>query len=220
MTRRRRILLAVAAVVFLAGAAGGVTAFWLETGRHLVHPKNWGVVVPDHVWRSGQIHPRLVEDVLREHEIEVIVDLTLDTETEEAAVHERAVARELDIRKVDLVSLDGRGVGDPLDYVVALQEMARARDEGTRLLIHCAGGSERTGGIVASYRMLYEGWDGQKAWAEYLSFRKHPPETDALVDFVNEHLPEIARRLVASGDLERAPARLPRFGPRSGDETP
>ena len=213
MSWRRKLVITVAALVFLGGATGGIIAFWLDSGRHMVHPKNWGTVVPGQIYRSGQIHERIIEDVLREHEIEVIVDLTQDDPADETQETERLAAEALGIRKVDLVALDGYGVGAPGDYIVALQEMARARKNGTKLLIHCAGGSERTGGTCAMYRILYEGWDGQQAWAEYLSYRKDPPENDHLKNFVNQHMEAIAERLVQSGDLEQQPAELPHFGP-------
>ncbi len=216
MTSVKRRLALLLAFLLLAGLIAWGISFWMDTGRHYFHPKNLGVVVPDRVWRSGQIHPRLVEGVLREHEIELILDLTYDQPHDPEAMGEAAVARDLGIRKVDLVTLEGDGTGNPLDYVVALQELVRARDEDRRVLIHCAGGSERTGGIVACYRMLFQGWDGARAYEEYLSYRHKPPETDVLERYVAEHLPEITRRLQASGHLPRVPDPLPRFGPKEG----
>ena len=206
----------VLTLVFLAVAglvAWGIT-FWMDKGRHMVHPKNWGVVIPDRVWRSGQIHPRLIEEVLEEHEIDLIVDLTYDQAHDPEAMGEAEAARKLGVRKVELVSLEGDGTGNPLDYVVALRELVRGLDADQKILIHCAGGSERTGGIIASYGMLYEGWDGAEAYDEYVSYRRKPPEVDSLERFVNEHLPEIARRLHASGHLPKVPDPLPVFGPK------
>ncbi|MDX1653079.1 MAG: tyrosine-protein phosphatase [Brumimicrobium sp.] len=36
------------------------------------------------------------------------------------------------------------------------------------VLIHCLHGSDRTGAVVAAYRMVYEGWPKEKAIEEFL----------------------------------------------------
>jgi hypothetical protein len=60
--------------------------------------------------------------------------------------------------------------------------------------------------------MLYQGWSGQDAYAEYLTYRNRPPERDRLVGFLNRNMPDLVARLDASTSLE-APDPLPVFGP-------
>lgn len=215
--RHRRRLVWGIGLVLVAGVLAGSLAWWLDRGRHYFSPKNWGVVEEGRIYRSGQIHRGIVEDVLRGHDIRVIVDLTRDEATDPDAVVERNAAHRLGIRKVELVGLNGYGTGDPQDYVLALREIVAARDRGEPVLVHCAGGSERTGGILACYRMLFEGWDGPSAWEEYVSYRSKPPEREDLQRFVNENLPWLVKRLQALGVLLEAPDALPHFGPADED---
>lgn len=202
----------IAAGLLLLGLVGGY-AWWRDGGKRLFFPRNWGVVEEGWLFRSGQIHPRIIVPVLREHEIDVVIDLARDDARVESAVAEQRAVRALGIRKVDLWGLDGTGTGEVDAYVGALAEIARARASGERVLLHCSAGSERTGGAIALYRMLYDGWDGRAAWDEYLTYRNRPPKNRKLVKFVNRHLPAIAARLRESGALDATPEPLPVFGP-------
>ena len=69
---RRRLLLVLGLLGLVVGLG---TWWWLEDGRHLFFPKNWGVVEDGRIYRSGRIHRRLIQDTLADHGIEVVVDL-------------------------------------------------------------------------------------------------------------------------------------------------
>jgi len=208
--RSRRLAVGFALAVALAAGAG---VWWMEGGKYLFQPRKWGVVEQDGLYRSGQIHRRIVEDVLREHHIDLIVDLASDDppgDPDEAA--ERAAARRLGIRRIEL-SLRGDGGGGPDAYSQALASVIRARRSGERVLVHCNAGRERTGALVAMYRMLEDHWDGARAWDEYLRYRKRPPERPVLQRHVEQALPSVADALREQGLLTSAPAPLPVFGP-------
>ena len=211
MTRRRRAfwLLATALIV------GGGYASWKQWGRHRFFAKNWGTVEDGRIYRSGLVHRALIEDELRDHRITTVVDLSAEGVGHPDVAGERAAAERLGIRALEVNGLDGYGVGDVGAYVVALEEMGRAKD-GEAVLVHCAGGSERTGAACAMYRMLFQGWDGKRAYDEYLGYRGSPPKNDILPRFVNQILPDVAKRLEASGTLPGTRDRLPRFGPAGG----
>lgn len=214
-----------AAVILLASRAGmlvavllvalaiGAYAWWREGGKRRFFPRNWGVVHEGWLFRSGQIHPRIVEQVLREHRIDVVIDLADDRPGRPSDAAERRAVEALGIRKVDLPGLNGHGVGRLRSYSGALTEMVRAREAGERVLVHCAAGSERTGGAIALYRMLFEGWSGEEAYAEYLSYRSTPPEEDVLAEYLNPRMGRLVKQLLKSGALKERPAELPRFGP-------
>jgi protein tyrosine/serine phosphatase len=212
VARRRGLVVAIA----LLAVAGGAYAWWSDQGRHLFFPKNWGVVEEGRIYRSGQIHSRLVEDVLAANRVRVVVDLAADDAENPHADAEREAVARLGIRKVDVTSLDGSGLGDPERYVEALGAVVRARDAGEPVLVHCAGGSERTGVVVGVYRMLVQGWDGARAWDEYVSYRKDPPQREDLRRYVNEHLPRFAEALRTLG-VPVDESRLGTvFGPATG----
>ena len=48
---------------------------WKEHLEDRIIPKRWGVVEAGSIYRSGQLHPALIERVLVDHDIGVIVDL-------------------------------------------------------------------------------------------------------------------------------------------------
>jgi protein tyrosine/serine phosphatase len=193
-------------------AALGGYAWWRDEGSRLFFPRNFGVVEEGFLYRSGQIHPRIIEDVLRDHQIDVVIDLARDDLRLESARAEIAAVEALGIRKVDLPGLDGYGVGRLDSYATALEELALARYRGDRVLVHCSAGSERTGATVALYRMLFEGWSGEQAYAEYLQYRNRPPGHRKLPDYLNRNMPRLVARLVEQGVLAQAPDPLPVFG--------
>lgn len=164
----------------------------MEGGKYLFQPRKWGVVEADGFYRSGQIHGRIVERVLREHGIDLIVDLASGGprgDPHEAA--ERAAAQRLGIRRLELsIPGDSRGASD--DYATALAELVRARRAGEQVLVHCNAGRERTGTLVAMYRMLVSGWDGPRAYAESARYRggRSKPSHERYID--SELLPRVA----------------------------
>jgi protein tyrosine/serine phosphatase len=185
----------------------------MEGGKYRFEPRRWGVVEADGFYRSGQIDAHIVEDVLREHGIELIVDLASDDPTadpDEAA--EQAAAEKLGIRRIALqLRGDGRGQADR--YAAALAEVIRARRAGRRVLVHCNAGRERTGTLVGMYRMLVDGWDGPRAYAEYLHYRDGRPGRPILTRYVEEKLPVVADTLVSAHLLDARPPTLPTFAP-------
>jgi hypothetical protein len=185
---------------------------YLDSWRYYLFPRRFGVVEEGRIFRSGLIWRGLVEDVLRDHRIATVVDMSGHGVGDGNVAAERAAAARLGARVVEVNGLAGDGSGDFGGYVTAVTEMVRA-EPGKAVLVHCAGGSERTGVSVALYRMLFQGWDGARAWDEYLSYRRSPPDDDRLARLVNERMPDVARRLVDAGVLPRVPERMPVFGP-------
>lgn len=206
---RKRHIFAIVAILF-----GLFAYWWLDGGRYRFKPRRFGVVEAGAIYRSGQIHEALIEDVLREHGIRVIVDLAEDKPGGEHAAAERAAAKRLGIRKVDLKGLRGDAVGPIASYAEALEAIVRAREAGEPVLVHCEAGSQRTGAAVAWYRMLIQGWDGARAHEETTDYQRWHSKNEKLVPFVNANMQALAAMLVARGILERVPDPLPVYGPR------
>ncbi len=200
--------------VILAGAVVGLGIWWwFDGGRDLFFPKNWGVVEEGLVYRSGRIHRRIVKDVLAEHDIRVVVDLAGTDEADPNFAPEREAARALDIELTTFRHLDGYGLGSMDDYVQAFAILLRTRREKRPILVHCGGGSERTGAIFAWYRMLVDGWDGARAYDEDLHYRHKEPDSPALQAFVNRGTTKIIEAMRAEHLLDAVPDPLPVFGP-------
>jgi protein tyrosine/serine phosphatase len=173
---------------------------WNNGLRQFLFPKKWGVVEPGRIYRSGQISPRLIERTLERNHIGLIIDLSSDDNEDARA--EREVTTRLKIPRLDLF-LHGNGVGDPNVYVKALSAIIEADRHHTPVLVHCQAGTERTGGVIATYRILVEGESQEKAFTEARSYGHSDGENPHLVPFVREHLDEwraeLLRRQLVGG---------------------
>ena len=205
--RRRKILLWLVVVVALATA--GVT--WDQVKYHFI-PKRFGVVVADKIYRSGQLDASLIEKVLREHHIHEVVDFTGVEPGNPNQAAEAKACEQLDITRYRF-PLKGNGTGDPDAYVQALKLMAEAAADGRPLLVHCAAGSQRTGAAVAYFRMLIEKRPPSEAYREMERYKWKPHHDQILAQYINDHMQEIAEKLVANGTLDKMPSPLPVFGP-------
>jgi protein-tyrosine phosphatase len=190
----------------LIAAGIAVSIFAWDTLKYRFIPKRWGVVVPGLVYRSGQISKWMLEKTLTEHNIATIVDLQGIDPASEDQKHEIAAAERLPFELLRF-PLAGDGTGDVVRYADAVEAVARAERAGKPVLVHCAAGSQRTGGVVAFYRLLVRGDSPEAAMAELSRF-DWDPETP-LVGFLNAHMAEVAQMLVERGVIERAPEPLP-----------
>lgn len=213
-TPERAVLRRSALALLLVVCVGaGATIWWREGGRRLFFPRQWDVVEPGFLYRSGQIHRRLIEDVLREHQIDLVIDLARDRWSDADAAAEREVIERLAIRRLAFEDLGGSGRGNPASYVDALAAIAEARRQRQRVLVHCSAGSERVGGAIMLYRTLFQGWSGADAFAEYRRYRNRPPRENNVAHFLDVHMPKIAGALLARGALDALPDPLPVLAP-------
>ena len=202
-------------LLLLVSVAMAIAAYWwFDGGRYAFTPRRWGAIVSGRVYRSAQLHRRLIHDTLVEQGIGTIVDMAPDTPGDPDEAAEREAARTLGIERVVVAGLAGDGTGDPAAYVTVLEAMHRAaQGEGKALLIHCAAGTQRSGAATAMYRTLFEGWSGPRAFAEYMAYRGGRRDDGRLPIWLAQHLPAIAAGLVQRGALEAVPDPLPRIGP-------
>ncbi len=203
-------------VVLVALALGGAIWIWEEVLEDRIVPKRWGVVVPEQVYRSGQLHPALVGRTLECHEIDLVVsliDLNAASEDDLAADEaERQTCEALGIER-RVYPLQGDGTGDIGNYAGAIASIVEGTRRGERVLVHCAAGSQRTGGVVACFRVLVQGWEPQRALEEMARYDWEPDEDMIVLDHLNAHMHELVAKLVEMGVLEAAPDPLPRLAP-------
>jgi protein tyrosine/serine phosphatase len=184
---------------------------WNEVLKYRFIAKRWGVVVPGKVYRSGQISRWLIDDMIREHDLQVIVDLNGIEENDRNQEAEIAVAREMGL-ELHRFPLSGDGTGDISYYADAIAVMAECERAGRPVLVHCAAGAQRTGGVVAAYRILVEGRPPEEAFLEMKRYGWRPERDKELLPYLNAHLDDLAVMLFQRGVIDELPATVPNAG--------
>lgn len=124
---------------------------------------NFGKVSP-FLYRGGQPKENGIAE-LNKLGVKLIVNLR---EEDEADKEEKQRAEALGIR---YVSIPWRGFDKPNDKQVAeFLQLLRANSE-TPVFVHCRRGAERTGVMVAAYRMAIQEWTPEQALEEMEEFK-------------------------------------------------
>lgn len=103
---------------------------------------------------------------------------------------ERAIVEGLGMR---YVAIPISGIGVPSHEQVAEFLRLVASETAQTVFVHCRRGAERTGTMVAAYRIALAGWSASQALAEMRAFRFAYRWYPALVHFVND-LPGALKR--------------------------
>jgi protein tyrosine/serine phosphatase len=204
ISRGQKITVGVVVVTAL------VVLVWKEVLEDRLIPKRWGVVEEGSIYRSGQLHPALVQSTLEDYEIDVIVNMNKWRLDKPAQAAEEVAADALGLEKARY-PMGGDGTGDPEMYVQAVEHVYRAVGQGDRVLVHCTAGAQRTGGVIALYRTLLQGWPVEDVLDEMEQYDFDRQDDIVLLEFLDTHIAYIAERLLEQGVLSSLPDPLPRF---------
>ncbi|SVC70064.1 uncharacterized protein METZ01_LOCUS322918, partial [marine metagenome] len=149
----RKLLPRVVLSILLLG--GGIYLFD-EYIKWDLFPKRWGVVEEASIFRSGQLSPRQIQKQLHKHDIDVVVSLMSPLPGDSAYEAEKKVSKDYNIDRYEYPLL-GNGTGDITQYAAAITKIHESVRADKTVLVHCAAGTQRTGGVVASYRILVQG---------------------------------------------------------------
>lgn len=199
-------------LIIIAMVVGGGIALWEEVLEDRFVARRWGVVEAGEVYRSGQVSPYLIKETLHDNHIAVVVDLNGKDDSDPRQRAEAAAIAELGI-EAHRFGLSGDGTGDIHAYARAIEEIVKARQAGKPILVHCSAGTQRTGGVIAAYRVLVQKRDPHEAYRELLAYDWHPKKDAILLTYLNGHMEELAGLLVQSGVIERVPAPVPVVAP-------
>jgi len=116
-------------------------------------------LVNSNLYRGGQPETGGLEQ-LKKLGVKTIINLRDDDERARA---EKTEAESMGFRyfNIPFASFD-RPSDEAVDEVLKLL----TSQENSPLFIHCKRGSDRTGTVIAIYRIEHDGWDGEKAKAE------------------------------------------------------
>jgi protein tyrosine/serine phosphatase len=185
LSRKSRIVL-IAALVVAAGAAGyQVYLAILHRAGYL----NFGVVVPGKIYRSRQIGSGDLTDLANKYGIKTIVCLrgkeNPDVKTAARKLGIKVVgvqmtaSRPPEPKQMELIMsvLSGSTI-KPADYSSVLKDQVGIDQPEMKIpgpfLIHCMQGADRTGYIVAVWRICFEGWSQDRARFEMLRYYHLP----------------------------------------------
>ncbi len=202
--RSRSFRLVIASALLL------VAGISLYENRDWFVARRWGEVDPHLIYRSGQLTPWVLDDAIRNHTIAVIVDLNgvqLENGLQQA---EMVMAQEMGVKHYRF-PLRGNGTGDIRNYAAALQVLAESARQGKTVLVHCTAGAQRTGGVIALYRMLFEGVTPEKARDEMEDYGWRPGRDDTVLWYLNDQMDELTDILVSEQVLTAMPAVLPQL---------
>ena len=127
-----------------------------------LHIRNFGAV-NDRLYRGGAPTPEGLKELASAHVL-MIVDLR---EYGTATGNEQRVAESLGMKYVNV----------PLPALSAPTQDAVKRvlslitpDDSGRVFVHCRRGKDRTGTVIACYRIQHDGWDNGRAAREASSY--------------------------------------------------
>ncbi len=198
----------LSAALLIVCALGGALWLWDSVVKDRVVPKRWAAVEGHRLYRSGQLSASLVQRTLARHGIKVIVALTADDPDSKDQQAEKNAAAALGIELLRF-PLRGDGTGDVNQYIGAIAAVIQAERQGKPVLVHCAAGAQRTGGVVACFQLLV---DRKPAAGVIRELRQHgwnPNRNPHLLPYLNENLAPIATALHDHGLLHDIPDPLP-----------
>ena len=116
--------------------------------------------VNEHVFRGGQ-PVNAGWNSLAHLGIKLVIDLRPATEHPVKA-EENAV----EAAGMKYVNVPMRGIGAPVADTIAKVLALLVSDSSGPVFVHCRRGSDRTGTVIACYRILHDHWENQKALEE------------------------------------------------------
>ena len=206
--KRQRYVFSVLAILLVVGSVW----LWEEILEERTIPKRFGVVEQGLIYRSGQLHKALVEKTLRKYKIAKIVDLTGGVPGDQNQQAEIRATQNLGIDRVALY-LEGDGTGDIRHYAEAIAFIHDAVQQSKPVLVHCAAGTQRTGGVIAAYRLLVQKRPPSEVQHEMSEYGWRATGNPALPQYLNDNMDRLAEILVAKGVLDQVPQPLPQLGP-------
>jgi protein tyrosine/serine phosphatase len=123
--------------------------------------KRFDVVETGKLYRSGMLRDWQLRQAVEKYGVKTVFSFTFENND-----REQRTCDELGVER-HFCYLHGNGVG-PDDPYVRFLEIA-SNPESRPVLVHCSAGVQRTGGAVALYRSVLQGWGFEQAVAEMVA---------------------------------------------------
>jgi protein tyrosine/serine phosphatase len=165
MIRATRILLGIMVVAVIVGLPAGYASY------RYANLRNFGVVKPGVLYRSGQLSIPGLERVIHDHGIRTVVTLrdAIVEGNRPPDWREEEFCRQQDIKYVRIRPREwSSSNGEPAPAEAGLTTFLSMMDDPANypVLVHCFRGIHRTGAYMAVYRMEVDHWDNATALDE------------------------------------------------------
>lgn len=169
-----KFLLALATLIFKSrilrlGAASAVVLAMYIGGLHL--NDNFHEVLPDKLYRSGQLEPGELTEVSQKYGIKSVLNLRGDNTGADWYDNEVAEAHASGVKHLNFRMSAKR----ELTSSQTMELIAIMRDAPKPLLIHCQGGADRSGLAAALYMSAINKSEPSKADTQLSLFYGHLP---------------------------------------------
>ena len=190
MLKSIRILLGV---LVLALVVGGPFAY---ASYNLKQLRNFKVLVPGKVYRSGQASPKMLKKTIDDYGIKTVISLR---DARPGSATEQYDAEETTVRSMGLQYLKlspkswGAIEGGKPEVQTNIDQFIRVMDnpKSYPVWIHCFAGTHRTGSYCAIYRMEYEQWTNAEAMEELKSLGYvNLDKEDNVHDYLKSYVPK------------------------------
>lgn len=172
--------------------------------------RNFRVVVPGVLYRSGQLSESTLERVIREHGIKTVVTLR-DSYTQGIPpdIDEELQCKAMGINHFRITPRPWSTPEGTIPADEGVQEFLEVMDQRERyqpVLVHCFAGVHRTGAHVAVFRMEYQDWRPEVAIREMMEVqpRRSTFEEDVL-SFLRAYRPRNAGLAGQNGSKSTQP---------------
>jgi len=147
--------------------------------------------VNDHLYRGAQPTAAGFKD-LAQRGIKTVIDLRSIGEHSQA--DEEKIVTELGMR---YISIPMHGFSTPDGAQMATIQALLVDAANGPVFVHCKRGADRTGAVVAAYRISHDGWENKKALHEAKSLGMSPFER-AIQHYVSTYKAEFSDKVAGS----------------------
>ena len=199
----KTIIVAVAIPAIICLSIGGY--YFSQHYDHRNYLFNFGEVVPGKIFRSGQLKVDNLEELVNKYGIKTIVCLRGKEDSDVFALAGqlgvKIIGIELTAKRPPtneqlglIMKVLSESSFKPGDYPGLIRQQLGLDGNTVKLyppyIIHCAAGADRTGYIVAVYRICFQGWTPLKARLEMLRYFHIPSQYPALWASLKQIEPE------------------------------
>ena len=122
------------------------------------HVRNFGEV-NDHLYRGGEPTQRALEELAALH-VALVIDLR------EPGEKTKLEQQMVEAQKMKYLNIPFSAFHAPTEDQIRRVLWLLVNGDSQRIFLHCWRGKDRTGTVIACYRIQHDGWDNRKALAE------------------------------------------------------